>query len=188
MLRLGARRGPSGRGGRDDTIRTACVEMTSGGRAGRDSGRLRRAGGSTEGPVGGSGGPTRSSEASNGSARGSILVADDNEDCRMALCALLEALGYTVYEAEDGDGAVETARRVAPDLILMDIMMPGVDGLEATRRIRTDGDLEETRIVAVSAMEGARQASLAAGCDDCVLKPIDLKGLDELVADWMSGG
>lgn len=120
--------------------------------------------------------------------RGCILVADDNEDCRVALRAILESLGYTVHEAVDGESAVSVARRESPDLILMDIMMPGVDGLEATRRIRSVSNLGDTRIVAVSAMEGARKPSLAAGCDDCILKPIDLKGLDELVADWMPEG
>lgn len=103
----------------------------------------------------------------------------------MALCALLESLGYRVLEASDGESAVDVARHEQPDLILMDIMMPGVDGLEATRQIRASADDGRVRIVAVSAMEGARQASLAAGCDDCILKPIDLKDLDELVAGWM---
>lgn len=119
---------------------------------------------------------------------GSILVADDNEDCRMALRALLESLGYDVHEAADGRKAVDVARRVRPDLVLMDIMMPGVDGLEATRRLRSDSDLDDTRIVAVSAMEGACEASRSAGCDDCIVKPIDLGGLDELVAGWLSDG
>jgi len=118
-----------------------------------------------------------------------ILVADDNEDCRVALRTLLEALGYRVLEAGDGDDAVEVTRRQRPDLVLMDIMMPGVDGLEAARRIRAldDEELASTRIVALSAMEGARQASLAAGCQDCVVKPIDLGRLSSLVEDWLSG-
>lgn len=119
-------------------------------------------------------------------AAGRILVADDNEDCRMALRALLEALGYEVYEAVDGSEAVELSRRVQPNLVLMDIMMPEVDGLEATRRIRANGGLDDVCIVAVSAMEGARQPSLAAGCDDCILKPIDLGGLDDMVRGWLA--
>jgi len=118
---------------------------------------------------------------------GTILVADDNDDCRMALRALLESAGYAVYEAADGDEAVREARRVRPDLVLMDVMMPGVDGLEATRRIRAAEELEGVHIVAVSAMEGARQASLAAGCDDCLLKPLDLRAFEERVAGWVSG-
>ncbi len=118
---------------------------------------------------------------------GCIVVADDNEDCRMALRALLEASGHRVHEAADGEEAVEVSRRVRPDLVLMDIMMPGVDGLEATRRIREIRGLDDVRIVAVTAMEGARRASTAAGCDDCILKPVDLDGLEELVDGWIDG-
>jgi two-component system cell cycle response regulator DivK len=142
-----------------------------------------------EGEAGGIGpdpsGPS-SDEGTTGAA-GCIVVADDNEDCRMALRALLEALGHEVHEAVDGEEAVEVSRRVRPDLVLMDIMMPGVDGLEATRRIRDIHGLGGVRIVAVTAMEGAREASMAAGCDDCIVKPVDLDGLDELVDGWIDG-
>jgi len=122
-----------------------------------------------------------------GPERPTILVADDNEDCRVALRTLLEAIGYRVLEAGDGDDAVEVTRSERPDLVLMDIMMPGVDGLEAARRIRglDEDDVASTRIVALSAMEGARQASLAAGCQDCVVKPIDLGRLSSLVQEWL---
>jgi two-component system cell cycle response regulator DivK len=115
-------------------------------------------------------------------------VADDNEDCRVALRTLLEAIGYRVLEAADGDGAVEMTLRECPDLVLMDIMMPGVDGLEAARRIRDaeGGERTPTRIIALSAMEGARQASLAAGCSDCVVKPIDLGRLSALIEGWLA--
>ena len=132
-------------------------------------------------------GETGAGSRGDGLEPATILVADDNEDCRMALCALLEATGYAVYEAADGEEAVREARRVHPDLVLMDIMMPGVDGLEATRRIRASEELGGVKIVAVSAMEGARQASLAAGCDDCLLKPLDLGSFEERVAGWVAG-
>lgn len=116
-----------------------------------------------------------------------ILVADDNEDCRVALRTLLEAIGYRVLEAGDGEDAVAVTRSERPDLVLMDIMMPGVDGLEAARRIREldEEDVASTRIVALSAMEGARQASLTAGCQDCVVKPIDLGRLSSLIEEWL---
>lgn len=132
--------------------------------------------------------PAPGGDADGATDGASILVADDNEDCRMALRALLESLGYEVHEAADGEEAVEVALRVQPDLVLMDIMMPGVDGLEATRRLRSESEMDDTRIVAVSAMEGACRASRSAGCDDCILKPIDLGGLDDLLAGWLSGG
>lgn len=112
-------------------------------------------------------------------------MVDDNEDCRMALRAFLEASGYRVYEARGGAEAVSCARRVRPHLILMDLMMPEVDGLEATRRIRDEPSLTDTRIVAISAMEGARQPSLAAGCDACVFKPLDMSRFPGRVEEWL---
>lgn len=117
---------------------------------------------------------------------GRILVVDDNEDSRLALRALLESLGYEVYEARDGQEAVSRTARLRPGLVLMDIMMPRMDGLEATRLIRGNPALSDVRIVCVSAMEGAVEASLAAGSDDCVLKPIyDLNAFGARVADWL---
>lgn len=118
-----------------------------------------------------------------GAAR--ILVADDNEDCRLALTSFLEASGYRVEEAADGEEAVRLARDFAPDLILLDIMMPGVDGLEAARRIRRATEAGDVRIVAISAMEGAEQASLAAGCDECVSKPLDMTEFPARVGRWL---
>lgn len=144
--------------------------------------------GSPDGPAPASASDPDARPVAAGFTEGTILVADDNEDCRMALRALLESLGYEVHEAADGAEAVEMALGVRPDLVLMDIMMPGVDGLEATRRIRSAPEVDDVRIVAVSAMEGAAEASRSAGCDDCILKPIDLGGLDDLVARWLAEG
>jgi len=120
--------------------------------------------------------------------QGRILVVDDNEDCRLALMSFLEASGYLVAEAADGAEAVERAREVNPDLILLDIMMPGVDGLEAARRIRRASDVDGVRIVAISAMEGAEKASLAAGCDACVSKPLDMAEFSSRVGRWLDDG
>lgn len=105
----------------------------------------------------------------------------------MALCAILESLGYRVFQADDGKSAFDEARRVHPDLILMDIMMPGVDGLEATRMIRASTELPAVRIVALSAMEGAQRASSRAGCDGCILKPVDLSTLASRLSLWLDG-
>lgn len=115
-----------------------------------------------------------------------ILVVDDNEDSRLALRALLESMGYAVHEAADGHEAVQRTRDLRPHLILMDIMMPRMDGLEATRRIRATPELAETPIVCVSAMEGAGAASREAGSDDCILKPIyDLSAFGDRVTGWL---
>ena len=118
-----------------------------------------------------------------------VLLVDDNEDGRAALRALLEALGYEVLEAADGYEALERARDGKPRLILMDLMMPRMDGLEATRRIREIPALSDVPIVCLSAMEGAESASLEAGCDACLTKPIyNLAEFSEKVSLWIERG
>jgi CheY-like chemotaxis protein len=132
-----------------------------------------------------SGDPTRGDRPDDAPAR--ILVVDDNDECRAALCTFLEAWDFEVHEASGGEEAVRRARELRPDLILMDIMMPGTDGLEATRRIRQQGGLAEVPIVAVSAMEGADAVSREAGCDACVAKPLDMGAFPRRVDRWLSG-
>jgi two-component system, cell cycle response regulator DivK len=114
-----------------------------------------------------------------------ILVAEDHTDSRDALQALLEAHGYAVTIAIDGREAIERAQSVHPDLILMDIMMPVVDGLAATRELRTRPELDATPIIALTAMEGGRERALDAGCDDHITKPIDLSSLFQKVRWWV---
>ena len=106
-----------------------------------------------------------------------ILVAEDHLDSRDALRALLEAFGYEVVVAVNGRQAVELAVSEAPDLILMDIMMPELDGFEATRTLRRDARTASLPIIAVTAMEGAHQLAIQAGANDYVRKPIDIRGL-----------
>ena len=106
-----------------------------------------------------------------------ILVAEDHLDSRDALRALLEAFGYRVLVAVDGQQAVQMALTEQPDLILMDIMMPEMDGFEATRALRGDSRTARLPIIAVTAMEGAQQLALQAGADDFVRKPVDIRGL-----------
>jgi len=102
-----------------------------------------------------------------------ILVVDDQEDLRGVLRDLLAGSGYTVIEAADGEVGVAKAKSDHPDLILMDIQMPVIDGYEATRRIKVDPDLNPIPIVAVSsfAMKGDEEKARAAGCDHYVTKP-----------------
>jgi CheY-like chemotaxis protein len=117
-----------------------------------------------------------------------VLIADDNEDSREALKALLEAFGYGVLLATNGVEAVERARDGLPHLILMDVMMPEMDGLSATRRIRSDPSLPRMAIVAVTALDGAVDRLLQAGCDDVVVKPIDIRSFIVRVPQWLSSG
>jgi len=103
-----------------------------------------------------------------------ILVAEDNPDARALLRALLEPLGFTVIEAEDGAAAEAEVERQAPDLVIMDWRMPVMDGLEATRRIRGRAELKQPKIVMLtaSAFEEQRQEALVAGVDDYLRKPL----------------
>jgi two-component system cell cycle response regulator DivK len=102
-----------------------------------------------------------------------ILVVEDQEDLRGVLRDLLTGSGYTVIEAEDGAAGVAKAKSDRPDLILMDIQMPVIDGYEATRRIKVDPTLKPIPIVAVSsfAMKGDEEKARAAGCDHYATKP-----------------
>ncbi len=118
-------------------------------------------------------------------ARPLVLLAEDHEDSRDALRTLLEAYGYDVVEAADGRQAVDLAHATRPDLVLMDLMMPRVDGIQATREIRADATLAGIRIVALTALEGARPRVLEAGCDDMVPKPIDVRKLLERMPEWV---
>jgi two-component system, cell cycle response regulator DivK len=122
---------------------------------------------------------------SSGSDAAMILVAEDHIDSRDAMRALLEAFGYRVVCAVNGREAVELALRYSPDLILMDIMMPELDGFEATRELRQHEGFDHTPIIAVTAMEGAHQLAMQAGANDYVRKPIDIRGLLAKVNTWL---
>ena len=102
-----------------------------------------------------------------------ILVVEDQEDLRGLLRTLLTGSGYETIEAVDGQAGVAQARAERPDLILLDVQMPVLDGYEATRRIKADPDLAATPVIAVSsfAMKGDEEKARAAGCDHYVTKP-----------------
>ena len=102
-----------------------------------------------------------------------ILVVEDQEDNRQILRDLLGNAGYELIEAENGEEALVAVARQRPDLILMDIQLPVMDGYEATRRIRTNPDLKSVPIIAVTsyALAGDESKALAAGCDGYVSKP-----------------
>jgi two-component system, cell cycle response regulator DivK len=115
-----------------------------------------------------------------------ILVAEDNPDSRDALRALLEAYGFAVIEAEDGREAVKEAILRRPDLILMDIMMPIMDGLQATRTLRSTPEFRQVPIVALTALASAREMAIDAGCDDFLPKPIDVPVFLQTIRDWLA--
>ncbi|HKZ02482.1 MAG TPA: response regulator [Pyrinomonadaceae bacterium] len=112
-----------------------------------------------------------------------VLLVEDTEDNRFMMRRLLEMSGYNVTEAVNGEEAVRLARREEPDVILMDLSLPIVDGLGATRRIRELPALRHTPIVAVSAHDTAdfHSDAMAAGCDAYITKPIDFAELEEIV-------
>ncbi|XYH96665.1 AAA family ATPase [Sorangium sp. So ce1128] len=115
--------------------------------------------------------------------RRSILVVDDNADNRALLRDLLEPIGFELLEAGSGERALALTRERTPDIIVMDLAMPGMDGFEATRRLRQRPELARTVIIASSASisEAARQTSLSAGCDDFLPKPVQAGALLELL-------
>lgn len=106
-----------------------------------------------------------------------VLVVEDNPANMKLATLLLEHAGYGVLRAENAVDGIALAREHRPDLILMDIQLPGMDGLEATRLIRADEALRETKVVALTAfaMTGDEQRVLAAGCDAYIAKPIQYK-------------
>ena len=115
--------------------------------------------------------------------RPTVLVVEDFEDNRFMMRRLLEMSGYHVVEAVNGKQAVEMARSEHPAIILMDLSLPMLDGLAATRRIREQNGLGRVPIVAVSAHDSAdfHAEALAAGCNEYVTKPIDFDQLVQLL-------
>ena len=117
-----------------------------------------------------------------------FLVVEDFEDSRFMMRQLLEMAGHKVVEATDGEQAVKVALEKKPTIILMDLSLPKLDGLAATREIRRHKGLRDVPILAVSAHDGdeSRAAALEAGCDDYVTKPIDFDQLNTLVHHYLS--
>lgn len=112
-----------------------------------------------------------------------ILYVEDNEDNIYMLTRRLERHGFVVVVAKDGAQGVAVARAEAPDLILMDLGLPVIDGWEATRQLKAAPETQSIPIIAVSAhaMAGDREKALQAGCDDYATKPLDVPGLLEKI-------
>ena len=117
-----------------------------------------------------------------------ILVIDDHEDNRKILNDLLASAGYEIVEAVTGREGVAMARLHHPDLILMDIQLPEMDGYEATRLIRADSNMELIPIIAVTsyALSGDEAKALAAGCDGYIAKPFSPRQLLSEIRGFLS--
>jgi CheY-like chemotaxis protein len=118
-----------------------------------------------------------------------VLLVEDTEDNRFMMKRLLEMSEFYVVEAVNGEEAVHRAEDELPDVILMDLSLPVVDGLGATRRIRKLPRMSRVPIIAVSAHDTAdfHSEALAAGCDAYITKPIDFAELEDLIAKLLSG-
>jgi two-component system, cell cycle response regulator DivK len=113
-----------------------------------------------------------------------VLLVEDFEDTRLFMRLELEEQGFIVFEAENGRAAVETATREKPDVILMDLTLPLMDGFEATKLIRQNEQLKNVPVIAVTAHQedDFRSDAKASGFDAYVTKPIDVNWLKELIA------
>ena len=114
-----------------------------------------------------------------------VLYIEDNFHNRRIVRKILQSRGYTVIEAEDGPSGLDMIQELQPPLVLLDIGLPGMDGLEVVRQIRRDARLQETPVIAItaSAMRGDRERFLNAGCNDYISKPIQAMELLDMVAD-----
>ncbi len=123
----------------------------------------------------------------NGTAK-TILVVEDFEDNRFMMRRLLEMGGYHVIEAVNGQEAVTMAAGERPHLILMDLSLPQIDGLAATRQIRQLAGLAAIPIIAISAHDTSdfRNDALAAGCNEYLTKPVDFDRLEALLTQWLA--
>lgn len=113
-----------------------------------------------------------------------VLVVDDAEAIRIVLRMQLKVLGYRVLEAQSGKEAVELCARERPDLILMDVSMPQLDGLGTTRLLRQAPETRRIPVVALSAFHDSdfRECALAAGCNDFASKPVEMNSLGDIIA------
>lgn len=120
-----------------------------------------------------------------GTSKPVVLIVEDHDDTREMLQLVLGIYGCRVLAAANGDDAIRLAEKTLPDLILMDVKMPRLDGLSLTRLIRSHPTLSKVPIVAITGMVTPQfhREALNAGCDDCLDKPIDFERLEKLVKE-----
>ena len=115
-----------------------------------------------------------------------VLIAEDYADTRSFMKFLIESYGYQALEAKDGQEAVETVQQEHPDLILMDLAMPIMDGLAATRVIRGFDGMAKLPIIAVTAHgQSFYKQAIEAGCDDLINKPLDFNMLEPVLHQYL---
>lgn len=116
-----------------------------------------------------------------------ILIVDDNQDSRELAVKVLKNRGYQMIEASDGEEALEKALAEKPDLILMDISIPKINGYEVTRRLKSQADFKATPIIALTAhaMKGDKEKALESGCDGYISKPINVHELPDQIKSYM---
>ncbi|MFA4984888.1 MAG: response regulator [Candidatus Omnitrophota bacterium] len=112
-----------------------------------------------------------------------ILIMDDNEDNRLLMSDILQYRGYEILEADDGEKGIGMAREFKPDLILLDMQMPGMDGFSAVKMLKSDPLTKDIKVIAVTslAMKGDREKIISLGVDEYVPKPIDTRQFPVLV-------
>lgn len=112
-----------------------------------------------------------------------VLYIEDNFHNRRIVNKVLSSRGIQVVEAEDGEKGLEMVRELNPPLVLLDITLPGIDGIEVVKRMKADDNLHHIPVIAItaSAMRGDRERFLEAGCDDYMSKPIQVKELADMV-------
>ena len=116
-----------------------------------------------------------------------ILIVEDNQDNRELIVKALRINGYKVIEAVDGEEAIEKAKSERPDLILMDLFIPKIDGYEVTRRLKGNDEFKNIPVIACTAhaMKGDMEDALAAGCDGYIPKPIDVRQLSNQINSFL---
>ena len=116
-----------------------------------------------------------------------VLVIEDNPLNMKLIRTLLQLGDFDMLEAPDAENGIELAKKIKPDLILMDIQLPGMDGLNATQIIRNDPSLKEIPIVAITsyAMHGDEQKAKSAGCSGYIAKPIDTRSFLDTINEYM---
>lgn len=119
-----------------------------------------------------------------------ILCVEDNAVNMMLVERIVEAEGHELIKAEDGPAALTILEETTPDIILLDINLPGIDGLELARRFKADDKLAPVPLIATTAqvLVGDRERCLEAGCDDYLPKPLDIRRLREVIRQYLNNG